>query len=1061
LSGTTRQPKDGEIPGVDYNYISVENFLALQQSGGLLESGMFKGNYYGTPRPAAVPEAGNAITYQEHKPATRNLCQRNRSVSNLERVGSAEAQENDEERTGVDSAATRGSSFTELYLLIERSTVAPPQNSPKVSDETWNTSVSVDSGDPGAYEELGPLPENWELAYTENGEIYFLDHNNKTTTWLDPRISAREASSSVEANSDQYSPLFLIKLINTLPFPYQTDQFCVLFIKLQSILSPSPYQSPTLVNSDKDDVSSPQPKCPIPEFLPRVPAAFSPMGQTEITAKKHGMYGFTQDPSELRGHSLRTRLTKGAAGFGINVMGGTKPKEFLQIASVVPHSPAALNANVEAGDIVVFIGGTCVLGFSHRQAVRMFQSVPKGGSIDMVLCRGYPLLDSEHQTSTSMCKGTSIRLHSKDPVSDSDVQSPATDSSMEAGVCSGDDFSARKLSPDYKRTNGFEAGIRDSGLYLSPVTLATTLQLVPVPLAKSHQGLGFSVVGCRSGGGARVQRIWDGRSCPLLEGGDVIIKVNGADTRTLSAEQIEEILQQFTKEGDVILLVQRGGNLPKILKLSKRDPNADIQAPVSPDVSRHPLKVPAAPQNSLPEPFAAASFKPSKSATKVVTFQDSHGAPTPSSSRSQGDPDRRPGLKSAMHQDRDERQSQPGCFSERNGQVRRLSDHAMRTGASVRFSNPAPFAGVGPNSNEDLPGFQESPGTSRTKIPPHGKERVKGTSFIGSTPSALGEQAQKRSWRSDEAHLAGEKPGPDSVSRNRRAPGDGAVQAGLHEPPGLSSGAGNIGGGFRVGESSAREPELMEVVLERREDEGFGFVMVTSISRPTWGNTATARAGLTVPHRISEIRKGSPADRCGQLRVGDRLEGVEGRSIVNMPHREIADLFRRAGTRIHLRVIPWRRKSTYRFTVLPLVVSISVSNNTHRYPVSVNNKTNIIIPPGTFNSFDLTDQNQASKQTDSGYYSVVLDRGPVGFGISLRGGREYKMGLYILGLMDQGPAQRDGRIQPSDQVIEINGKETAGMSHAMAVEEIRRGGSRLHLLLKRGSGYVPDYGESN
>nr|XP_014339385.1 PREDICTED: membrane-associated guanylate kinase, WW and PDZ domain-containing protein 1-like [Latimeria chalumnae] len=492
--GTTRQPKDGEIPGVDYNYISVENFLALQQSGGLLESGMFKGNYYGTPRPAAVPEAGNAITYQEHKPATRNLCQRNRSVSNLERVGSAEAQENDEERTGVDSAGSRGKWDLE--------------NSPKVSDETWNTSVSVDSGDPGAYEELGPLPENWELAYTENGEIYFLDHNNKTTTWLDPRISAREASSSVE-----------------------------------------------------------------------------------------GMYGFTQDPSELRGHSLRTRLTKGAAGFGINVMGGTKPKEFLQIASVVPHSPAALNANVEAGllegDIVVFIGGTCVLGFSHRQAVRMFQSVPKGGSIDMVLCRGYPLLydiilpgypevkghrgahfnrttngnsafsaertreawgqdsveeessllplsDSEHQTSTSMCKGTSIRLHSKDPVSDSDVQSPATDSSMEAGVCSGDgeahekenrgnvtstlgktptidqafqnelnvclkkqtgptwngqaatlpDFSARKLSPDYKRTNGFEAGIRDSGLYLSPVTLATTLQLVPVPLAKSHQGLG-------------------------------------------------------------------------------------------------------------------------------------------------------------------------------------------------------------------------------------------------------------------------------------------------------------------------------------------------------------------------------------------------------------------------------------------------------------------------------------------------------------------------------------------------------------------------------------------
>ena len=34
------------------------------------------------------------------------------------------------------------------------------------------------------------------------------------------------------------------------------------------------------------------------------------------------------------------------------------------------------------------------------------------------------------------------------------------------------------------------------------------------------------------------------------------------------------------------------------------------------------------------------------------------------------------------------------------------------------------------------------------------------------------------------------------------------------------------------------------------------------------------------------------------------------------------------------------------------------------------------------------------------------------------------------------------------------------MTHSQAVEQIRRGGHRIHLVLKRGNGYVPDYGET-
>lgn len=41
--GTTRQPRDGEISGVDYNFVSIEEFFSLEESGALLESGKFKG----------------------------------------------------------------------------------------------------------------------------------------------------------------------------------------------------------------------------------------------------------------------------------------------------------------------------------------------------------------------------------------------------------------------------------------------------------------------------------------------------------------------------------------------------------------------------------------------------------------------------------------------------------------------------------------------------------------------------------------------------------------------------------------------------------------------------------------------------------------------------------------------------------------------------------------------------------------------------------------------------------------------------------------------------------
>lgn len=52
-------------------------------------------------------------------------------------------------------------------------------------------------------DELGPLPINWEKAYTENGETYFIDHTTGQSHWLDPRLQKFQKKSLEECNDDE------------------------------------------------------------------------------------------------------------------------------------------------------------------------------------------------------------------------------------------------------------------------------------------------------------------------------------------------------------------------------------------------------------------------------------------------------------------------------------------------------------------------------------------------------------------------------------------------------------------------------------------------------------------------------------------------------------------------------------------------------------------------------------------------------------------------------------------------------------------------------------------
>ena len=61
---------------------------------------------------------------------------------------------------------------------------------------------------PTTVSQLGPLPSGWEMRLTSTARVYFVDHNTKTTTWDDPRMP-----SSLDAGVPQYKRDFRRKLI--------------------------------------------------------------------------------------------------------------------------------------------------------------------------------------------------------------------------------------------------------------------------------------------------------------------------------------------------------------------------------------------------------------------------------------------------------------------------------------------------------------------------------------------------------------------------------------------------------------------------------------------------------------------------------------------------------------------------------------------------------------------------------------------------------------------------------------------------------------------------------
>lgn len=208
------------------------------------------------------------------------------------------------------------------------------------------------------------------------------------------------------------------------------------------------------------------------------------------------------------------------------------------------------------GDVIVSVNEICVLGYTHAQVVKIFQSIPIGENVDLELCRGYPLPFDPDDPNTSLV--TSVAILDKDPIivnGQETYDSPSSNSSKnrKANIIK----EQRPSSPADISSNGSHGYPNDTVSLAS--SIATQPELITVHIVKGPMGFGFTIADSPGGGGQRVKQIVDSPRCRGLKEGDLIVEVNKKNVQNLTHNQVVDLLIECPKGSEVTLLVQRGG----------------------------------------------------------------------------------------------------------------------------------------------------------------------------------------------------------------------------------------------------------------------------------------------------------------------------------------------------------------------------------------------------------------------------------------------------------------------------------------------------------------------
>merc|ERR1719219_2465228 len=560
---TTRTPRPEERNGVDYTFLSTEEFLALEKSGDLLESGVYEGNHYGTPKPSSDGHHKSDTVIPGAHPSSEGKRKRNRS--NVEAMA-AKHSNPEEENENQRELSTNGVS---------------PDNASGSSGKSNISEHNADSGHPDSPDDdgLGPLPPHWEKAYTDKGEPYFIDHNTGTSHWLDPRLSRVQKQRPEDCEEDE------------LPFGWERiDDPHYGTYYIDHVNRKTQYENPVLVakaaNQSADGSVS---RVSLPSLpAPPAPAVYrqqQPQQQQQQHSVPNERPFFTREPSQLRGEKLQAKLVKSTRGLGFTIVGGDdSEEEFLQIKSVVPNGPAWLDGKLKTGDVLVYVNGTCVLGFTHHDMVTMFQGINPGEVVSLDVCRGYPLPFDPDDPNTEIVTTVAVTSPEQGEWANelerqrgNSAEGPDTTNSMpdlwrgqpqeERLLAQARPGSADLLMPNNRKANGVEHNGLDT---------SDPQDLVTIPIVKGGMGFGFTIAD--SAYGQKVKKILDRPRCKNLNEGDILVEINTNNVRNMNHTEVVQVLKDCTRGQEAAITIQRGIlTSPAKNKFKKKDDGGNMK----------------------------------------------------------------------------------------------------------------------------------------------------------------------------------------------------------------------------------------------------------------------------------------------------------------------------------------------------------------------------------------------------------------------------------------------------------------------------------------------------
>ncbi|XP_073475684.1 membrane-associated guanylate kinase, WW and PDZ domain-containing protein 2 isoform X7 [Aquarana catesbeiana] len=894
---TTRQPKEGEVPGVDYNFITVEAFMELERSGALLESGTYEENYYGTPKPPAEP-APLLLNATDHIfpggiPRVEGKRKRNKSVSNMEKTGIEPPEEEEEERPVINGngvAVTPESSEHEDKSTDASGEISSqPYTTPLYCQPDTESKSSTDLKKqlkPDENDELGILPDNWEMAYTEKGEVYFIDHNTKTTSWLDPRL-AKKAKPPEECKENEL-PYGWEKIDDPIYGTYYVDH----------INRRTQFENPVLEAKRKLQQHN----------MPTTELGTQPM-QAQVFREKPL---FTRDASQLKGTFLSTTLKKSNMGFGFTIIGGDEPDEFLQVKSVIPEGPAAQDNKMETGFFSPWKSSKPMMErWENQGSPQTSLSAP---SLPPTLPYPPTLHRGSFPDSTE-----AFDPRKPDPYELYEKSRAIYESRQQVPPRAG--FRADPAGPDYKELD--------------------------VHLRRQESGFGFRILGGDEPGqpiliGAVIamgSADRDGRLRP----GDELLYVDGIPVAGKTHRYVIDLMHNAARNGQVNLTVRRkvlsigdncpeNGRSPGSVSTHHSSPRSDSAYPNS----NHTTQSNASP----PEGFANQN---SQSSDVVIHRKENEGF----------------------------------------GFVIISSLNRPESGATIAV--PHKIGRI----------IEGSPADRCAKLKVGDRILAVNSQSIINMPHADIVKLIKDAGLSVTLCIVPQEDlnSPASApSSEKQSP-----MAQQHSPMAQQS---------PVAQHSpvAQPPPPQPLQLQGHENSYRSEVKARQDVKP-------------------DIRQ-PPFTDYRQPSTDYRQPPVDYR---------------------HPPVLDYQQPPPLDYRQPPLIDYRQHSPDTRQYPLP------------DYRQFQLCDM----ELWDYDYFTVEMEKGAKGFGFSIRGGREYKMDLYVLRLAEDGPAIRNGRMRVGDQIIEINGESTRDMTHARAIELIKSGGRRVKLLLKRGTGQVPEYDEPN